>query len=97
MNVPAIMGWMFAAMKVFLSKNTTKKFHPIANGANLAREFSDLGDAIPKAYGGKGGELQENAKTVSLEEKAPEPTPAPEESSTAAQAETTTTDAADNK
>ncbi|KAK2756419.1 Non-classical phosphatidylinositol transfer protein (PITP) [Arachnomyces sp. PD_36] len=63
-NVPAIMGWMFAAMKVFLSKNTTRKFHPIANGANLAREFSDFGDAIPENYGGKGDKLQGKAQTV---------------------------------
>jgi hypothetical protein len=67
-NVPAIMGWMFAAMKVFLSKQTLRKFHPIANGANLAREFSGFGDAIPQAYGGKGGELKETAETVALEE-----------------------------
>lgn len=97
-NVPAIMGWMFAAMKVFLSKNTTRKFHPIANGANLAREFSDFGDSIPKTYGGKGGELKESAKTVSLEEAALEPTPAAEEPSTAAKDEATTaTDTTDNK
>src|SRR3981081_804156 len=51
-NVPVIMGWMFTALKVFLSKNTIRKFHPITNGANLAREFS-YADEIPKAYGGK--------------------------------------------
>ena len=67
-NVPAIMGWMFAAMKMFLSKNTTRKFHPISNGANLAREFPTLEDKFPKTYGGKGPELKESAKTVMLEE-----------------------------
>src|SRR5690606_15222412 len=36
-NVPAIMSWMFTALKVFLSKNTIRKFHPISNGANLAK------------------------------------------------------------
>ncbi|PYH42767.1 CRAL/TRIO domain protein, partial [Aspergillus saccharolyticus JOP 1030-1] len=70
-NVPAIMGWMFAAMKVFLSKNTTRKFHPISNGANLAREFPALKDQFPKTYGGNGPSLQESAYTVKLEQSAP--------------------------
>ena len=65
-NVPALMGWMFTAMKVFLSKNTTRKFHPITNGVNLAREFPSLVDKFPKAYGGKSEELQKSARTVNL-------------------------------
>jgi hypothetical protein len=66
-NVPAIMGWMFTAMKLFLSRNTTRKFHPITNGANLAREFSpSVAEKIPKVYGGKGPELKENATIVPL-------------------------------
>lgn len=73
-NVPTIMGWMFAAMKVFLSKNTTRKFHPISNGANLAREFNaPVKENLPKAYGGNGPALQESARTVKLEESAPAP------------------------
>lgn len=70
-NVPAIMGWMFTAMKVFLSKNTTRKFHPITNGANLAREFPALVEQFPAAYGGKGSELQKSARTVSLDQSEP--------------------------
>ena len=66
-NVPAIMGWMFTAMKLFLSRNTTRKFHPITNGVNLAREFSpSIAEQIPKVYGGKGPELKENARIVPL-------------------------------
>ncbi|PYH28828.1 CRAL/TRIO domain protein [Aspergillus neoniger CBS 115656] len=72
-NVPAIMGWMFAAMKVFLSKNTTRKFHPISNGANLAREFPSLKDKFPKTYGGNGATLEEEAFTVNLEKAQPAP------------------------
>ncbi|KAA8643078.1 hypothetical protein EYZ11_011429 [Aspergillus tanneri] len=73
-NVPAIMGWMFAAMKVFLSKNTTRKFHPISNGANLAREFSPaVKDKLPKAYGGSGPALLASARTVAVEENPPAP------------------------
>ncbi|KAG0155889.1 hypothetical protein PDIDSM_3062 [Penicillium digitatum] len=68
-NVPAIMGWMFTAMKFILSRNTTRKFHPITNGANLAREFSpSIAAQIPKVYGGKGPELKENAKFIPLVE-----------------------------
>lgn len=66
-NVPAIMGWVFGAMKLILSRNTTKKFHPIANGANLAHEFPTVvSEKIPKAYGGKGPELKDEARTVPL-------------------------------
>ncbi|BCR98965.1 CRAL/TRIO domain protein [Aspergillus luchuensis] len=72
-NVPAIMGWMFAAMKVFLSKNTTRKFHPISNGANLAREFPSLKEKFPKTYGGNGATLEEDAFTVNLEKAQPAP------------------------
>lgn len=72
-NVPAIMGWMFTAMKVFLSKNTTRKFHPISNGANLAREFPAFSDDIPKTYGGKGPELKDGARTVPLLDDTPLP------------------------
>lgn len=77
-NVPLIMGWMFTAMKVFLSKNTLRKFHPITNGANLAREFS-FADEIPKTYGGKAPELKESGRTVPLSEEQPAPAAAEEE------------------
>lgn len=73
-NVPAIMGWMFTAMKMFLSKNTTRKFHPITYGVNLAREFPNLVDQFPKTYGGKGPELPESARSVMLEASAATPT-----------------------
>ncbi|KAJ5176803.1 Phosphatidylinositol transfer protein sfh5 [Penicillium canariense] len=68
-NVPTIMGWMFSAMKLILSRNTTRKFHPITNGVNLAREFpAVIADKIPKTYGGKGPELKDEARTVQLVE-----------------------------
>ncbi|KLJ09518.1 phosphatidylinositol transfer protein SFH5 [Blastomyces silverae] len=89
-NVPALMGWVFTALKVFLSKNTIRKFHPITNGANLAREFA-FADELPKPYGGKAGELHESARTVTLKEDTPEPSPAPE-SAPAAQGNATTTE-----
>lgn len=73
-NVPSIMGWMFSAVKLFLSRNTTRKFHPISNGANLAREFpAAVADKIPKTYGGKGPELKGEARTVQLVEDQVEP------------------------
>ncbi|KAJ9133722.1 Phosphatidylinositol transfer protein SFH5 [Pleurostoma richardsiae] len=58
-NVPAIMGWMYAFIKLFVAEKTAKKFHPMANGANLAAEFRGRAgfDAkeLPKEYGGEGG------------------------------------------
>ncbi|KUI64229.1 Phosphatidylinositol transfer protein SFH5 [Cytospora mali] len=57
-NVPAIMGWMYALIKVFIAEKTAKKFHPMANGANLAAEFKEShldAKQLPKEYGGEGG------------------------------------------
>ncbi|KAK4198856.1 CRAL-TRIO domain-containing protein [Triangularia verruculosa] len=67
-NVPAIMGFVYGFMKLFVAPKTIKKFHPMSNGANLAKEFADsriagLGEKLPAEYGGKGGEL----KTVGKE------------------------------
>ncbi|EDN02693.1 CRAL/TRIO domain-containing protein [Histoplasma capsulatum] len=87
-NVPALMGWVFTALKVFLSKNTIRKFHPITNGVNLAREFS-FADELPKSYGGKADELAESARTVALRQDTPEPPP---ESAPPAQASPPTTE-----
>jgi phosphatidylinositol transfer protein SFH5 len=56
-NVPAIMGWVFSAMKLFLSKDTLRKFHPMGWGSGLAAEMGKVGEKLPKAYGGKGKEL----------------------------------------
>ena len=35
-NVPVVMGWMFAAMKVFLSKETVAKFQVLSYGSYVA-------------------------------------------------------------
>ncbi|KAL4964454.1 CRAL/TRIO domain protein [Aspergillus stella-maris] len=65
-NVPAIMGWMFSLVKLFVDENTVRKFHPISNGANLAKEFPGLQEKFPKAYGGSAAELEGSARTVAL-------------------------------
>ncbi|KAK4178550.1 CRAL-TRIO domain-containing protein [Triangularia setosa] len=62
-NVPAIMGFVYGFMKLFVAPKTIKKFHPMSNGANLAKEFAEsrikgLGEKLPVEYGGKGGELK---------------------------------------
>lgn len=52
------MGWMYSIIKVFIAEKTAKKFHPMANGANLAAEFRASGmdeKQLPKEYGGEGG------------------------------------------
>lgn len=83
-NVPSIMGWMFSAMKLILSRNTTRKFHPISNGANLAREFPEsVAAKIPKVYGGKGPDLKENARVVQLVDDEPKKEDKPAEESAA--------------
>lgn len=66
-NVPAIMGFVYAFMKLFVAPKTIKKFHPMSNGGNLAVEFADskvaaLGEKLPANYGGKGAELEEQGK-----------------------------------
>lgn len=76
-NVPAVMGFVYAFMKLFVAAKTIKKFHPMSNGANLAREFAaagsskvpDLADRLPAEYGGKGADLKTQGKeTLLLEE-----------------------------
>ncbi|ETS76630.1 Phosphatidylinositol transfer protein SFH5 [Pestalotiopsis fici W106-1] len=71
-NVPAIMGFIYGAMKLFVAPKTIKKFHPMSNGGALALEFPDskvenLGEKLPKAYGGKGEDLQAQGKATQLE------------------------------
>ncbi|KAK4212604.1 CRAL-TRIO domain-containing protein [Rhypophila decipiens] len=63
-NVPAIMGFVYAFMKLFVAPKTIKKFHPMSNGGNLVHEFGEsrvrnLGEKLPAIYGGKGGELKD--------------------------------------
>lgn len=58
-NVPLVMGWVFTAMKLFLSPETIKKFHPLSYGGNLAGELKDFGQELPVAYGGKGEDVKE--------------------------------------
>ena len=56
-NVPLIMQWMFAAMKLFVSKETTQKFAVLSYGSYVAVELSDK--TVPKEYGGEGGTLSD--------------------------------------
>lgn len=64
-NVPAIMGWMYAAMKLVLSPATLKKFHPMSNGASLVNELKSIEESLPQEYGGKGASVKDGI-TVSL-------------------------------
>jgi phosphatidylinositol transfer protein SFH5 len=65
-NVPAIMGWMYAAMKLFLAPATLKKFHPMSSGTTLATELPSIVDTLPKEYGGKGPGVKEQGQAVRL-------------------------------
>jgi len=62
-NVPLVMGFVFSAMKLFLSPATIKKFHPLSYGGSLAGELPGWGNLLPVAYGGKGEEV-EKGETV---------------------------------
>jgi len=72
-NVPAIMGFVYAFMKLFVAPKTIRKFHPMSNGGNLYAEFATssqikgLGEMLPKEYGGKGPELASAGKETKLE------------------------------
>lgn len=71
-NVPAIMGFVYAFMKLFVAAKTIKKFHPMSNGGGLAAEFGssaipDLGQRLPTEYGGKAADLKSLGKETKLE------------------------------
>jgi len=71
-NVPAIMGFVYSFMKLFVAAKTIKKFHPMSNGGNLALEFGEskvkgLGKQLPVEYGGKGADLKTQGKEPLLE------------------------------
>ncbi|KAG5933260.1 hypothetical protein E4U60_004592 [Claviceps pazoutovae] len=94
-NVPAIMGWMFGFMKLFLAPATLRKFHPMTSGTSLSIELKSLVASLPKEYGGQGPSVKE-AETVHLVDEA-EATSQEMEGQTAAVAATaapTTLDAA---
>ncbi|KAG5922036.1 hypothetical protein E4U53_003738 [Claviceps sorghi] len=64
-NVPAIMGWMFGFMKLFLAPATLRKFHPMTSGTTLSTELKSIAGSLPKEYGGQGPSVKE-AETVLL-------------------------------
>ncbi len=71
-NVPAIMGAVYAFMKLFVAAKTVKKFHPMSNGGALALEFGEsnvkgLGEMLPKEYGGRGEDLKSVGRGPALE------------------------------
>ncbi|KAJ8102612.1 CRAL-TRIO domain-containing protein [Lipomyces tetrasporus] len=78
-NVPLIMGWMFTAMKLIVSRETIEKFVVLSYGSYLA-EYA--GAWIPQVYGGQGQSLAEQDLSLSI--KLPDgykvPEPAVEES-----------------
>ncbi|KAL0937901.1 Phosphatidylinositol transfer protein sfh5 [Colletotrichum truncatum] len=90
-NIPALMGWVFKAMKVFLAPKTVAKFHPLGYGAELANELPNLKQSLPKDYGGSGESIKTTGQTVKLgdpatsttETKAAVETPAPTSASAA--------------
>ncbi|XP_014560497.1 hypothetical protein COCVIDRAFT_49868, partial [Bipolaris victoriae FI3] len=62
-NVPAIMGWVFTAVKLVVAKETSRKFVVLSDGKQLATQ---LGKGVPKSYGGEKPELAECAVTMDM-------------------------------
>ncbi|KAI9805513.1 MAG: hypothetical protein M1825_000764 [Sarcosagium campestre] len=60
-NVPVVMGWVYAGMKVFMAKDTARKLSMLSYGEQLVRE---LGPGVPVEYGGKGPSLVDGGETV---------------------------------
>lgn len=90
-NVPAIMGWMFGAMKLFLAPATLRKFHPMTSGTTLATELKDISASLPEEYGGKGPSVKEGLTVNLVEPETPvdsaeAPVPAAVEAKTADEA-----------
>ncbi|KXH69443.1 phosphatidylinositol transfer protein sfh5 [Colletotrichum salicis] len=67
-NIPALMGWVFKAMKVFLAPKTIAKFHPLGYGNELGGELPAYKDSLPKEYGGNAEGIKTTGQTVKLTE-----------------------------
>jgi hypothetical protein len=63
-NVPLVMGWVYQAAKMIVSKETAKKFTVLSYGTALA---SELGKGLPKEYGGENGALNEVGEGMKLD------------------------------
>jgi hypothetical protein len=63
-NVPLIMQWMFGAMKLFVSKETTQKFAVLSYGSYVAEELGDK--SVPTEYGGTEGTLSDVGQGLKL-------------------------------
>ncbi|KAI3531672.1 phosphatidylinositol transfer protein sfh5 [Colletotrichum abscissum] len=67
-NIPALMGWVFKAMKVFLAPKTIAKFHPLGYGSELGGELPAYKDSLPKDYGGNAESIKTTGQTVKFAE-----------------------------
>ncbi|KAK1580327.1 CRAL-TRIO domain-containing protein [Colletotrichum navitas] len=95
-NIPALMGWVFKAMKVFLAPKTVAKFHPLGYGNELAAELPAYKDSLPKDYGGNGESVKITGQTVKIADAAPAaPVEQPATDATPANASAPATEAAD--
>ncbi|KAI9886839.1 MAG: Non-classical phosphatidylinositol transfer protein (PITP) [Watsoniomyces obsoletus] len=68
-NVPYVMSWIFAVMRLVVASETSRKLTMLSSGESVAYE---LGDAVPRTYGGQGEDLEKVGETVKLERKTPQ-------------------------
>lgn len=65
-GVPRIMGWVFSFVRMFVSRETSKKFNVIAWEEQLAPELGDK-EFVPQRFGGSGSDLKElEVQTVDM-------------------------------
>lgn len=62
-GVPVIMSWVFAAVRMFISAETAKKFVVVSYESCTAAELGDV-KHVPKRFGGEGPELDELDRAV---------------------------------
>lgn len=61
------MGWMFATMRLILSRETVRKFTVLSYGSQVAVELGHA-DQLPKEYGGT---AEHSLKELGKQETAP--------------------------
>lgn len=74
-GVPVFMSWMFAAVRVFISAETARKFSIVGDEEGTAAELGGEKDDVPKKYGGTSAlalpELDQKAESEFQELKVP--------------------------
>lgn len=68
-NVPVIMSWVFAAMKLFVAEETARKFTVCTSSKELSKALGGdhVEGQLPQEYGGKAPPLEQIGQTLKME------------------------------